>query len=66
MILQGLNLRIFKRLEKFQARWAAELLSILWSLHTTLSQAMTCTPFFMVHRSKAVLPIDIDYGSSRV
>ena len=30
------------------------------------SRATGCTPFFMVHRSEAVLPTDIDYGSPRV
>jgi hypothetical protein len=29
MILQGLKPRIFKRLEKFKARWVAELPSVL-------------------------------------
>jgi transposase InsO family protein len=29
MILQGLKLHIFKRLEKFKARWVAELPSVL-------------------------------------
>jgi hypothetical protein len=36
MIIQGLKPRIFKRLEKFRARWVTELLSVLWSLRTTL------------------------------
>jgi hypothetical protein len=36
MILQGLKPRIFKRLDKFQARWVAELQFMLWSLCTTL------------------------------
>jgi hypothetical protein len=66
MILQGLKPRIFKRLDKFQARWVAELPSVLWSLRTTLCQAMGFTPFFMVHGCKAVLPTSIDYGSPRV
>jgi hypothetical protein len=66
MILQGLNPRIFKRLDKFRARWVAELPSVLWSLRTTPCRATGFTPFFMVHGSKAVLPTDIDYGSPRV
>jgi transposase InsO family protein len=63
MILQGLKPRIFKRLDKFRARWVAELPSVLWILRTTPSQATGFTPFFMVHGSEAVLPTDIDYGS---
>jgi transposase InsO family protein len=66
MILQGLKLRIFKRLDKFRARWAAELPSVLWSLHTTPSRATGFASFFMVHGSEVVLPMDIDYGSPRV
>jgi transposase InsO family protein len=63
MILQGLKPRIFKRLDKFRARWVAELPSVLWSLRTTPCRATGFTPFFMVHGSEAVLPTDIDYGS---
>jgi transposase InsO family protein len=66
MILQGLKPRIFKRLDKFRARWVAELSSVLWSLRTTPCRATGFTPFFMVHCSEAVLPTGIDYGSPRV
>jgi transposase InsO family protein len=66
MILQGLKPRIFKRLEKFRARWVAEVLFVLWSLRTTPCRATGFTPFFMVHGSEAVLPTDIDYGNPRV
>jgi hypothetical protein len=66
MILQGLKLRIFKRLDKFRARWVVELPSVLWILCTTTSRAIGFTPFFMVHGSEAVLPTDINYGSTRV
>jgi transposase InsO family protein len=37
MILQVLKPRIFKQLDKFRARWVAELPSVLWSLRTTPS-----------------------------
>jgi transposase InsO family protein len=66
MILQGLKPRIFKRPDKFRARWVAKLSSVLWSLRTTPSRATGFMPFFMVHGSEAVLPTDIDYGSPRV
>jgi transposase InsO family protein len=55
MILQGLKPQIFKRLEKFRARWVA-----------TPCRAIGFTLFFMVHGSEAVLPTDIDYGSPQV
>jgi hypothetical protein len=66
MILQGLKPQISKRLEKFRARWVAELPSVLWSLRTTPCRAMGFTPFFMVHGTEAILPTNIDYGSPRV
>jgi transposase InsO family protein len=66
MILQGLKPRIFKRLEKFRARWVEEIPSMLWSLRTTPCRAIDFTPFFMVHSLEAVLQTDIDYGSPRV
>jgi transposase InsO family protein len=66
MILQGLKPRIFKRLEKFRARWVEEIPSMLWSLRTTPCRAIDFTPFFMVHSLEAVLQTDIDYGSPQV
>jgi transposase InsO family protein len=66
MILQGLKPRIFKRLDKFRARWVAELPSVLWSLRTTPSRAVGFTAFFMVHGSEVALPTDIDYDSPQV
>jgi hypothetical protein len=66
MILQGLKPRLFKRLDKFRARWVTELPFVLWSLRTTPCRPTEFTPFFMVHGSEAVLPTDIDYGSLRV
>jgi hypothetical protein len=66
MILQGLKPRIFKRIDKFRARWVTELPFVLWSLRTTPCRPTEFTPFFMVHGSEAVLSTDIDYGSLRV
>jgi transposase InsO family protein len=37
MILQCLKPHIFKRLEKFRARWVIELPSVLWGLHQAMS-----------------------------
>ncbi|CAN6216899.1 unnamed protein product [Urochloa humidicola] len=66
MILQGLKPRIFSRLKKFAGKWAAELPSVLWSLRMSKSRATGFTPFFMVYRSEAILPTDLEYGSPRV
>jgi hypothetical protein len=66
MVLQGLKPRIFDKLKKHGKRWAAELPLVLWSLRTTPSQATGFTPFFLVYGSEAMLPTDIEYGSSRL
>jgi hypothetical protein len=66
MILHGLKPCIFKRLEKFKARWVVELPLVLWSLRTTPTHDTRYTPFFMVHGSEAVLSTNINYGSPRV
>jgi hypothetical protein len=39
---------------------------VVWSLGTTPSRATEFTPFFLVYGAKAVLPIDLEYGSPRV
>jgi len=66
MILQGLQPRIFNQLDKFGRRWLKELSTVVWSLKTSRSRAKGFTLFFMVYRSEAVLPIDLEYGSPRV
>jgi hypothetical protein len=66
MILQGLKPRIFNDLNKFGKRWLAELPSVIWSLRTTPSRATGFTPFFLVYGVEAILPIDVEYGSSRL
>jgi hypothetical protein len=66
MILQGLKPRILDKLNKHGKKWVAELPSVLWSLRTTPSRATGFTLFFLVYRSEAMLPTDIEYGSSRL
>jgi hypothetical protein len=65
MILQGLKPRIYNDLNKFGRRWMKELPSVVWSLRTTPSRATGFTPFFLVYGAEAILPIDLEYGSSR-
>jgi transposase InsO family protein len=62
MILQGLKPRIYNNLNKFGKRWMKEL---VWSLRMTLSRATGFTPFFLVYGAEAILPTDLEYGSSR-
>jgi hypothetical protein len=65
MILQGLKPRIYNDLNKFSRRWMKELPSVVWSLRTMPSRATGFTPFFLVYGAEAILPIDLEYGSSR-
>ena len=53
-------------MNKFGARWLAELPAVLWSLRTTPGRATGYTPFFMVYGAEAVLPMDLDYGAPRI
>jgi hypothetical protein len=66
MILQGLEPRIFDRLNKSGRKWLQELLVVVWSLRTTPSRATGFTPFFLVYGAEAILPTDLEYGSPRV
>jgi hypothetical protein len=66
MILQGLKLRIFDRLNRSGWKWLQELPAVVWSLRTTPSMATGFTPFFLVYGAEAVLPTDLEYGSPRV
>ena len=53
-------------MNRFGARWVAELPVVLWSLRTTPSWATGYTPFFMVYGSEAILPTDLNYGAPRI
>jgi hypothetical protein len=63
MILQGLKLRIYNDLNKFDNLWMKELPSVVWSLRTTPSRATGFSPFFLVYGAEAILPTDLEYGS---
>jgi hypothetical protein len=66
MILQGLKPRIFDSLKPYAGKWIKELPLVLWTLHTTLSHAMSHTPFSLVYESEAMLPIEVEHKSFRV
>ena len=63
---KDLKPRIFDKLKKFVRRWAMELLVVLWSLCTIPSRATRFTPFFLEFDAEAMLPTELEYGSSRV
>jgi transposase InsO family protein len=66
MILQGLKLRIFDRLNKSGRKWLQELPAVVWSLRTNPSRATGFTLFFLVCGAEAILPTALKYGSPRV
>jgi hypothetical protein len=66
MNLQGLNPRIFDRLNKSGRKWLQELPAVMWSLRTTPGRATGFTPFFLVYGVEAILPTDLEYGSPRI
>ena len=39
---------------------------MLWSLRTTPNTATQYTPYFMVHGTEAVLPVEVRYNATRV
>jgi hypothetical protein len=74
IILEGLKPHILTqegedvhaRLSARVRKWAAEVPSMLWSLRTTPNRSTNFTPFFMVCGAEAILPTNLDYGSTMV
>jgi transposase InsO family protein len=56
---------IKKCLTKAVGASVEELPSVLWSLQTMLNRSTQCTPFFLVHGAKAVLPTDVRFKALR-
>jgi hypothetical protein len=53
----------YDSLKKHGANWVSELSSVLWGNRTTPSRATGETPFFLVYRAEACLPLEIIMGS---
>jgi hypothetical protein len=74
IILEGLKPHILTqegedvhaRLSARVRKWAAEVPSVLWSLRTTPNRSTNITPFFMVCGAEAILPTNLEYGSTMV
>jgi hypothetical protein len=54
------------KLEACGKKWLDNLQSILWSIRTTATKPTGETPFFLVYRAEAILPIDVKFRSPRV
>jgi hypothetical protein len=66
MILQGLEPRIFNKLNMFGRKWLTELPTVIWSLRTTSGRATGFSPFSLVYGTEVILPTDLEYGSPRL
>jgi hypothetical protein len=66
MVLQAVKDRIFDDASQYATRWHAELPHVIWGLRTQVSSFTGYSPFFLVYRSKSVLPTDIAFGAPRI
>jgi hypothetical protein len=66
LICNGIKKRLLAPLEKAKHAWVDELPSVLWSLRTTPNAATQETPFFLVHATKAMLPVKITHEAPRI
>jgi hypothetical protein len=66
LICKRIKKRLLAPLEKAKRAWVDELPSVLWSLRTTPSAATQETPFFLVHGTEAVLPVEITHEAPRI
>ena len=55
-----------KKIEGAKGTWDEELQCILWASRTTIKEATSHTPFSLVYRSEAVLPVEIGIRSTRI
>jgi hypothetical protein len=61
-ILRGLKTRTYDCLKKHGANWVNEIPCVLWGNRTTPSRATGETPFFLVYKAEACLPLEIIMG----
>nr|XP_009793171.1 PREDICTED: uncharacterized protein LOC104240088 [Nicotiana sylvestris] len=54
-----------KRLEESKGNWPEVLPSILWAYHTTTKTSTGETPFSLVYRAEALIPVEIGEPSTR-
>jgi hypothetical protein len=66
LILAGLKPRSYEELENYGSKWIEELPKVVWGLRTQVSRAIRYSPFFLVYRSEAVLPVDLIWTSPRI
>lgn len=65
-IMQGIKKRVLNHLKAYSKNWMEGLFCVLWALRTTTSRATGETPFTLVYSAEAVLPSEIQLGSTRI
>ncbi|XP_042411148.1 uncharacterized protein LOC122000759 [Zingiber officinale] len=53
------------KLDHMGGNWVEELSSILWAYRMTLRESTRLTPFHLVYRNKAVMPVEVGVPSTR-
>jgi hypothetical protein len=66
MVLQAIKDRIFDDASNYTTWWLVELPHVIWGLRTQVSSATGFLSFFLVYRSKAILPTDVAFGAPRI
>jgi hypothetical protein len=66
LICNGIKKRLLAPLEKAKSAWVDELPFVRWSLRTKPNAATQETPFFLVHGTEAVLPVEVTHEAPRV
>jgi hypothetical protein len=66
LIPDGLNKRLYNENSKKSGKWINKISSVVWGLRTQPSKATCQSPFFLVHGSEAILPIDVMWKSPRL
>lgn len=66
LILAGIKPRLVAPLVRSVGCWIEELPAMLWSLRTTPNRSTGFTPFFLLYRSEAIIPTDVEFDSPRV
>jgi transposase InsO family protein len=61
LVCAGLKKRLLRPLKRTAGTWVEELPLVLWSLRTTPNSSTGYTPFFLLFRAEAVLPMDVRY-----
>jgi hypothetical protein len=57
---------LYEELEDYGFKWIEKLPKVVWGLRTQISRATGYSPFFLVYRSEAVLPVDLIWTSPNI